>query len=70
MKEEETAPLQLLLNALDVNRKNFEKINWQEEFIIYIQKNNLNLYNEARIHTNELEENGWFTKEEKKKWEE
>ena len=29
MKKEETAPLQLLLNALNVNRKNFEKRSWK-----------------------------------------
>ena len=68
MKKEETAPLQLLLNALDVNRKNFEKISWQEEFINYIEKKNIKLYKEARKCADDLEANNYFTEEEKKKW--
>tara|TARA_R100000306_G_C4358345_1_gene133956 strand:- start:913 stop:1128 length:216 start_codon:yes stop_codon:yes gene_type:complete len=68
MKKEETAPLQLLLNALDVNRKNFEKISWQEEFINYIEKKNIKLYKEARKFADDLEADGYWTKEEKKKW--
>jgi len=69
MKKEETAPLQLLLNALKVNRNNFEKICWQEEFINYIEKNNIKLYKEARKFADDLEADGYFTKEEKEKWE-
>jgi hypothetical protein len=68
MKKEETAPLEILLHALDVNRKNFEKICWMEEFINYIEKNNIKLYKEARKFADDLEANGYWTKEEKKKW--
>ena len=67
MKKEETAPLELLLNALKVNRNNFEKICWQEEFINYIEKNNIKLYKEARKYADNLEANDYFTEEEKKK---
>tara|TARA_R110002020_G_scaffold137736_1_gene307203 strand:- start:836 stop:1051 length:216 start_codon:yes stop_codon:yes gene_type:complete len=68
MKKEETVPLEILLDALDVNRKNFEKICWMEEFISYIEKNNIKLYKEARKFTDDLEANDYWTKEEKKKW--
>ena len=68
MKKEETAPLGLLLNALDVNRKNFEKICWMEEFINYIEKNNIKLYKEAREFADDLEANDYWTEEEKLKW--
>mgnify|MGYP003675310529 FL=1 len=68
MKKEETVPLEILLDALDVNRKNFEKICWMEEFINYIEKNNIKLYKEARKFTDDLEANDYWTKEEKKKW--
>ena len=68
MKTEETAPLGLLLNALDVNRKNFEKICWMEEFINYIEKNNIKLYKEARKFADDLEAEGYWTEEEKQKW--
>ena len=67
MKKEETAPLELLLNALKVNRNNFEKICWQEEFINYIEKNNIKLYKEARKYADDLQANDYFTEEEKKK---
>lgn len=69
MKKEETAPLQLLLNALEVNRNNLGKIYWQETFIKYIKENNLELYKEAKKFTDDLEANDYFTKEEKEKWE-
>lgn len=68
MKKEETAPLGLLLNALDVNRKNFEKICWMEEFINYIEKNNIKLYKEARKFADDLEADDYWTEEEKQKW--
>ena len=68
MKKEETAPLQLLLNALDVNRKNCKRIYWQEEFINYIEENNIKLYNKAKKHTDKLEADDYWTEEEKKIW--
>ena len=68
MKTKETAPLELLLHALRVNRKNFEVICWQEEFIKYIKKNNIKLYNESKKHTDKLEADDYWTEEDKKKW--
>ena len=68
MKKEETAPLTLLLNALDVNRKNCERIEWQEEFINYIEEKNIKLYNEAKKYTDKLEADGYWTEEQKKIW--
>ena len=68
MKKEETAPLKLLLNALDVNRKNCETINWQEEFINYIEEKNIKLYNEAKKYTDKLEADDYWTELDKKIW--
>ena len=68
MKKEETAPLTLLLNALDVNRKNCERIEWQEEFINYIEEKNIKLYNEAKKYTDKLEADDYWTEEQKKIW--
>ena len=68
MKKEETAPLSILLDQLKINRLNQSKIYWQETFIEYIKENNLELYKEARKFTDDLEANGYFTEEEKKKW--
>tara|TARA_R110000851_G_scaffold14210_3_gene48248 strand:- start:200 stop:502 length:303 start_codon:yes stop_codon:yes gene_type:complete len=68
MKEEETAPLKILLHALDVNRKNCERIEWQEEFINYIEEKNIKLYNEAKKYTDKLEADDYWTEEQKKIW--
>ena len=68
MKKKETAPLSILLDQLKINRLNQSKIYWQETFIEYIKENNLELYKEARKFTDDLEANGYFTEEEKKKW--
>ena len=68
MKKEETAPLSILLDQLKINRLNQSKIYWQETFIEYIKENNLELYKEARKFTDDLEANGYWTEEEKKKW--
>ena len=65
MKKEETAPLEILLQALNVNKKNLGKIYWQETFIEYIKENNLELYKEAIKFTDDLKANGYFTEEEK-----
>ena len=40
MKKEETAPLEILKIALDINNSNLSKIHWQETFIDYIKENN------------------------------
>ena len=68
MKKEETAPLGLLQMALSINRSNLEKIDWMEEFINYIEKNNIDLYKKARKYADDLEANGYFTEEEKIKF--
>ena len=68
MKKEETAPLEILLQALNVNKKNLGKIYWQETFIEYIKENNVELYKEARKFTDDLEANDYWTEEEKIKW--
>ena len=68
MKKEETAPLGLLQMALSINKSNLEKIYWMEEFINYIEKNNIDLYKKARKYADNLEANGYFTEEEKIKW--
>ena len=68
MKKEETAPLGLLQMALSINKSNLEKIYWMEEFINYIEKNNIDLYKKARKYADNLESNGYFTEEEKIKW--
>ena len=68
MKKEETAPLSILLHQLKINRLNQSKIDWQETCIEYIKQNNVELYNEARSFTNDLEANDYFTEEDKKKW--
>ena len=68
MKKKETAPLEILLHVLDVNRKNCERIDWQEEFINYIVEKNIKLYNEAPKHTDKLEADNYFTEEDKKIW--
>tara|TARA_R110000764_G_scaffold66242_1_gene138187 strand:+ start:692 stop:907 length:216 start_codon:yes stop_codon:yes gene_type:complete len=68
MKKEETAPLELLLHALDVNGKNCKRIYWQEEFINYIEEKNIKLYNEAKKHTDKLEADDYWTEEQKKIW--
>ena len=68
MKTEETAPLGMLQMALSINRSNLEKIYWMEEFINYIEKNNIKLYKEARKFADDLEADGYWTEEEKQKW--
>ena len=68
MEKETTVPLVILQNALEVNRRNLDKIYWQKTFIEYIKENNLKLYKEAKKYTDELEKNNYFTEEEKKKW--
>ena len=68
MKKKETAPLEILLHVLDVNRKNCERIDWQEEFINYIEEKNIKLYNEAKKHTDKLEADNYVTEENKKIW--
>ena len=68
MKKKETAPLEILLHVLDVNRKNCERIDWQEEFINYIEEKNIKLYNEAKKHTDKLEADNYLTEEDKKIW--
>jgi len=66
--ENKTAPLGMLQMALSINKSNLEKIYWMEEFINYIEKNNIKLYKEARKYADDLEANDYFTKEEKQKW--
>ena len=68
MKKEKTAPLGLLQMALSINKSNLEKIYWMEEFINYIEKNNIDLYKKARKYADDLEANGYFTEEEKQKF--
>jgi len=68
MKKEETAPLSIFLDQLRINRLNQSKIYWQETFIEYIKENNSELYKEARKFTDDLESNGYWTEDEKKKW--
>jgi hypothetical protein len=68
MKKEETAPLKLLEVALHINKSNLLKIYWQEEFINYIEKNNINLYKKARKYADDLEANNYFTEEELNKF--
>ena len=68
MKKKETVPLEIFLHQLKINRLNQSKIDWQETCIEYIKQNNLELYNEARSFTNDLEANDYFTEEEKLKW--
>ena len=68
MKKKETAPLEILLHVLDVNRKNCERIDWQEEFINYIEEKNIKLYKEAKKHTDKLESDNYLTEEDKKIW--
>tara|TARA_R110001606_G_scaffold369991_1_gene526265 strand:- start:298 stop:513 length:216 start_codon:yes stop_codon:yes gene_type:complete len=68
MKKEETVPLEIFLHQLKINRLNQSKIDWQETCIEYIKQNNVELYNEARSFTNDLEANDYFTEEEKLKW--
>ena len=68
MEKETTVPLVILQNALEVNRRNLDKIYWQKTFIEYIKENNLKLYKEAKKYTDKLEKNNYFTEEEKKKW--
>ena len=68
MKKEETAPLGMLQMALSINKSNLEKIYWMEEFINYIEKKNIKLYKEARKYADDLEADGYWTKEEKQKW--
>jgi|TARA_R110002020_G_scaffold462911_1_gene682677 hypothetical protein len=68
MKKKETVPLEIFLHQLKINRLNQSKIDWQETCIEYIKQNNVELYNEARSFTNDLEANDYFTEEEKLKW--
>ena len=68
MKKEETVPLEIFLHQLKINRLNQSKIDWQETCIEYIKQNNVELYNEARSFTNDLEANDYFTEEDKKIW--
>ena len=68
MKKEETAPLGLLQMALSINKSNLEKIYWMEEVINYIEKKNIKLYKEPTKYADDLEADGYWTKEEKQKW--
>jgi len=68
MKKKETVPLEIFLHQLKINRLNQSKIDWQETCIEYIKQNNVELYNEARSFTNDLEANDYFTEVEKLKW--
>ena len=68
MKKKETVPLEIFLHQLKINRLNQSKIDWQETCIEYIKQNNVELYNEARSFTNDLEANDYFTEEDKKIW--
>ena len=51
-----------------MDRKNCERIDWQEEFINYIEEKNIKLYNEAKKHTDKLEADNYLTEEDKKIW--
>ena len=66
--KKETAPLELFMNQLKINQLNQSKIYWQETFIDYIKENNTELYKEARKFTDNLEANGYWTEDEKKKF--
>ena len=68
MKKKETVPLEIFLHQLKINRLNQSKIDWQETCIEYIKQNNVELYNEARSFTYDLEANDYFTEEDKKIW--
>ena len=68
MKKEETAPLSIFLDQLKINRLNQSKIYWQETFIEYIKEKDIGLYKKAKKFTDDLEENGYWTEEEKLKW--
>ena len=69
MKKIKEVPVSIFMDQLKVNRKNRKLIYWQETFIEYIKENNIDLYDKAAKHTNELEAQDYFTEEEKQKWE-
>jgi hypothetical protein len=63
-EEEKKVPEILFLNENRKNHKLQAHIDWHETFIDYIKKENFEIYKAGVKYTDDLRDNGYFTKEE------